>query len=241
MIAVEQTLEAVLVNIDQEIAFERTLWVITDSQSTISSLEQGPGAQLNTIGQNIWSLLQKLSEHSIRTIFQWVPGHRGIPGNEGADKAAGEASKLDQSSVPINFETAKACLKRHTNDKWRERVRNQDLFLNKVTSRTGRPRRLEDMSRTDEVLTHQLRTGKCPLAAHTLAKYKGLPEEKGYCLAGCKEKETVEHLLCCPMYEGVRRRLFDDENVVELLDKKPELVLKFLTEIGRTAAPDLEE
>ncbi len=62
MMAIEQTLEAVLLNVDQELEFDRNLWMITDSQSAISSLQQGPGAQLNVIGQNIWSLLQKLSE-----------------------------------------------------------------------------------------------------------------------------------------------------------------------------------
>ena len=119
MMAIEQTLETVLLNIDKEIEFQRTLWMITDSQSAVSSLQQGPGAQMNVIGQNIWSLLQKLSELSINTVFQWVPGHRGIPGNEAADKAAGEAGKLDQSEVPLNFDTAKSHLKRHIRDNYK--------------------------------------------------------------------------------------------------------------------------
>ena len=93
--------------------------MITDSQSVVSSLQQGPGAQMNVIGQNILSLLQKLSELSISTVFQWVPGHRGIPGNEAADKAAGEAGKLDQSEVPLNFDTAKSHLKRHIRDNYK--------------------------------------------------------------------------------------------------------------------------
>ena len=62
MMAIEQTLEAVLLNIDQELEYDRKLWMITDSQSAISSLQQGPGAPLNAIGQNIWHLLQRLSE-----------------------------------------------------------------------------------------------------------------------------------------------------------------------------------
>ena len=70
LMAIEQTLEAVLLNVDQELEFDRTLWMITDSQSAISSLQQGPGAQLNVIGQNIWSLLQKLSEKRIKAVLQ---------------------------------------------------------------------------------------------------------------------------------------------------------------------------
>ena len=239
MMAIEQTLEAVLLNIDQEVEFERKLWMITDSQSAISSLQQGPGASLNAIGQNIWSLLQKLSERRIKTVFQWVPGHRGIPGNAKADKAAGEAGKLDQSKVPIDFDTSKAHLRRYVVDKWKKQLKEQDLFLNKATA--GRPKRLNDMTRADEVTIHQLRTGKTPLVAHCLAKYKGLKEEKGFCLQGCKEKETVEHLLTCPIYERQRREVFDEDDVLKALNNTPGRVLEFLKRIGRTAAPELEE
>ena len=44
MMAIEQTLEAVLLNVDQELEFDRILWIITDSQSAISFLilQQGP-------------------------------------------------------------------------------------------------------------------------------------------------------------------------------------------------------
>ena len=236
--AIEQTLEAVLLNVDQELEFDRTLWMITDSQSAISSLQQGPGAQLNVIGQNIWSLLQKLSEKRIKAVFQWVPGHRGIPGNEAADKAAGEAGKLDQSEVPIDLDTSKSYLKRYVVDKWRKSLKSQDLFLNKATA--GKPKQLHNMNRADEITIHQLRTGKTPLAAHCLAKYKGLAEEKGYCLEGCKEKETVEHLLTCPIYERQRREVFDEDDVLRALNDTPGKVLEFLKRIGRTAAPDLE-
>ncbi|MCP4490106.1 MAG: hypothetical protein GY820_22735 [Gammaproteobacteria bacterium] len=96
------------------------------------------------------------------------------------------------------------------------------------------------MTRADEVTIHQLRTGKTPLAAHCLAKYKGLAAEKGYCQEGCKEKETVEHLLTCPIYERQRREVFDDEDVLKALNNNPGKVLDFLKRIGRTAAPELE-
>ena len=42
MMIIEQTLEAVLLNVDQELEFDRILWIITDSQSSISPLQQVP-------------------------------------------------------------------------------------------------------------------------------------------------------------------------------------------------------
>ena len=91
----------------------------------ISSLQQVPGAQLNVIGQNRWSLLQKLKE-----VFQWVPGPRGIQGNEAADKAVGDfQEKLDQSKVPIDLGTSKSYLKRHVVDMWRKGLKEEKGYF----------------------------------------------------------------------------------------------------------------
>ena len=108
LIAIEQTLEAVLLHLDHEIEYDRTLWMITDSQSSVTTLRQGPGNQFCKIGGNIWRLINELCEKSLKIVFQWIPGHKGIPGNEEADKIAGEASKLPQEEIPLSFETVKA-------------------------------------------------------------------------------------------------------------------------------------
>ena len=59
-------------------------------------------------------------------------------------------------------------------------------------------------------------------------------------MAGCREKETIEHLLLCPMYERQRREELEEEDVIKILKNNPERVLVFLRRIGRTAAPDLQ-
>ena len=164
--------------------------------------------------------------------FQWIPGHRQIEGNEEADVAAGEASRLSQEEVPIHFITIKAAVKRHILEKDREETLPTTSFHYKVTK--NKPKSLKsDLSRREEVTIHQLRCGKSPLAANCLYKYLGLSEEHGLCMMGCKQKETVEHLLTCKMYDRQRWEILENEDILQALNDCPEKVLLFLKRIGR--------
>ena len=58
-------------------------------------------------------------------------------------------------------------------------------------------------------------------------------------LAGCNEKETVEHLLNCPIYSKQRNEVCGDQDLLKLLNDNPKRVLEFLGRIGRLTAPDL--
>ena len=123
MIAIESCLESLIEHGEKlEQGKPRTLWVVTDSLSSIQALEQGPGKQLNLVGNKIWGCIDKVQrcKYTSRVVFQWVPGHRGIKGNEEADQAAGEAAKLPQEEAPLDFPTIKAYLKRHIQKKWKE-------------------------------------------------------------------------------------------------------------------------
>ena len=155
-------------------------------------------------------------EQAIR--FQWIPGHRQIEGNEEADAAAGEATKLSQEAIPLDFATVKAAVKRHLDEGDRKEKSPTTSFHYKVTN--NRPKKIPShLSRKEEVLIHQLRTGKSPLAANCLYKYLGLKEEDGLCLAGCKEKETVEHLLTCVMYDKQRWETLQDKDILTALNE----------------------
>ena len=216
---------------------KRTIWIITDSQSAITTLQQGPGNQYSKTGNTIWRIIIELSR-MYNMKFQWIPGHKEIEGNEEADKIAGEATTLPQDEVPIDFITAKAAIKRHLYEENIKKLESADTFHQKATN--SRPKPLpKDLSRRDEVIIHQLRTGKSPIAANCLYKYRGLTEDKGKCLAGCGEKETVEHLLTCVIYDKQRLEVCGDKDIIKLLNDNPVEVLSYLDKIGRRAIPDL--
>ena len=238
MKAIERALQTTLDNLDNEIEYDRNMWVITDSLSAVTALSSGPGAQYDPIGSRIWDLLSEISHRNIKVTFQWIPGHKGIPGNEEADKAAGEASLLPQDQCPIDFQTTKCAVKRLVSEQWAERAKKEDLYFNKVTG--GTPKQLPtELDRQEEITIHQLRTGKSPLAAHCLTRYSGLPDDKGKCLAGCDTMETVDHLLNCPIYAQPRHYVFGHDDVTQDLNQEPKKILKFLKKIDRLTAPKL--
>ena len=88
---------------------------------------------VDATGNRIRKLPNELSRCNIKTLSQWIPGHRGILGNEEADKAAGEASLMTQEQCPIDFETTKCAIKRKVSSEWLESAQKQPIFFNKVT------------------------------------------------------------------------------------------------------------
>ena len=83
---------------------ESKIWIFTDSESAVKGLEAGPGAQMDSLADEVWAHLGALAERrAIR--LQWIPGHKDIEGNKAADAVAKEAAKLDQEYAALDFNT----------------------------------------------------------------------------------------------------------------------------------------
>ena len=67
-------------------------------------------------------------------------------------------------------------------------------------------------------------------------------EEKKKCLVGCGEKETVEHLLTCPLYGRERHMICrGGSDILKLLNEDPTKVLEFLNLIGVRPLPTCQQ
>ena len=174
--------------------------IASDWQSLLSCLNQGPLRQNSEVGAGIWRSLLYLLEKSYcsKIVFQFVYSHCGVVKNEMVDRAADHAlSSMEskhQQKAAIHMDAVKAELKSGLMEGWKS-----SLDQNTVRFRLGGKSSFSDhktsatLTRRDETLLMQLRTGECRLLGgfrHLLFK-----DRWDGCCRWCKcEKETVDHI-----------------------------------------------
>ncbi len=156
--------------------------------------------QLKTIqtgAHDTQSIRQQLDNREGPTTIIWVPGHKGIPGNETADELAkAAATATDTPPRPNPFATVKALIRRTDTDPSPNRPRTAmvyEHFLWKADC-------IATSNRSDAVLLARLRAGHTPLLkayAHLLN-----PAADPTCPLCKEEPQTLEHWLqrCQPRW-----------------------------------------
>jgi ribonuclease HI len=191
----------------------RKMVVCSDSQSVIVKLASGWQKQTTQAGFKIHQLCNAIiDEHNIDIIFQWVPSHVGIHGNEMADQLANDGSDLGQDLVPLDFATARAAIERHGHEEWDlayeaavqkpskdiANINTSMKWHNKITKgRIPDPIHHLPLERRERVILNQFRTGHSPIIPYYLHRI-GRNNSPNICPSCAYTPFDREHILDCP-------------------------------------------
>jgi hypothetical protein len=143
--------------------------------------------------------------------FVWVPSHCGVRGNEGADRFAKEASRLEGIDIPIkwNLSEAKSEIRGSLISEWQDEwnLVSSNSIMRKVNPNVSLKHNSVNLGRRDEIMIHRLRLGKCALRYYLFIMGK---HHDGMCDV-CAVHETIEHVLIfCGKYNNQRKVLFNE-------------------------------
>ena len=196
----------------------------------------------------------KARNHDLTVTFKWIPGHKGVEGNESADTQAKKSITEGSSNATIlpaqlkdPLPYSKSTTKCAYNGKLQQKAQ-------RAWEKSPRFERMKDIEPTAPSKTYiklianlprrlastltQLRTGHAPLAKH-LHRIK--KEDSPICPACLQRPETVQHLLLhCPAHWKARQALRNNTggrniDIKKLLTTPNTLkyVFKFITDTGR--------
>ncbi|XP_032668449.1 uncharacterized protein LOC116842825 [Odontomachus brunneus] len=192
-------LKCVKIQIAQDVK-DRSILICSDSRAALGALEG-----TTTESSVVWDCkqtLNKLGETNKVTII-WIPGHRGLHGNEVADGLAKLGTLEDpveqEMDIPfaVDKEYIKKSLEKEHLDSWKrgQGCRRAKLLMEKPSK--SRARELLTMNKKKLRLAINLLTGHMALRAH-LYNLK-MAEQKNCRLCGEEEEDNI-HILCrCPL------------------------------------------
>jgi ribonuclease HI len=199
----------------------RVATIYTDNQAALLSL-QGDPKHSQELVTSIREAIDLLGESNTTVRLRWLPGHKGIKGNELADQAAKEAA---QSIGPIEKPTTRylSAIKRLAREKilekWEQRWTKSPkgrYTAHLTPSPTKETRRLHTgKKKGPSALLTQLRTGKIGFNAFLYnMKVPSVISPRCACDSGTM---TVRHvLLTCPTWQELRGRTLNRLNSTDL-------------------------
>ena len=185
--------------------------IITDSQSLCEAL-QGYEPELDNLRLKIRNL-------SFPLTIQWVPGHSDIPGNELADKAAKDATELEEQAAPVTYGSICAQIRKITKDPPPTHERTKEVY-----SALSHRKEKNIASRSDQTLLAKIRTGHTTLFRAYEARVNGEDGSTTKCPLCGEMPHDLQHWIskCAGTLEK-RRDLFGPEDMdkLEVLSKFP--------------------
>lgn len=212
---------------------KKKVFIFSDSKSVIQAIQ----SSARNLEWNIFFLQQQLELcKNVDLTIQWIPGHRGIDGNERADalaKAAcitGIETEKHWTPSTIKFEILKKA-----RSIWSQRWIKSPNYIPASMATTGQLQKFhENLTKPMIALFHQFRTGHTCLNAHL---YRFRKNDTDKCACGCKET-TSHFLLDCWLYNDLRQSLRTDIRQI-LGNSKVRFTTQTLLDHPATALPTL--
>ena len=182
-----------------------------DSLSSMKNIGNNFDSKIDIIKYSIGRAIEETCRLGKEMKLFYAPSHRGIKGNEKADKAANEAHQLQYitmlgTTVKEGKQIIEGKLKETWEETWHQEMRRQNAGTHLAYVRSGVEKWTWSsipQNRKLETIMARLRIGHCDLRYH-MNRF-GMVWSP---LCECGEMETVEHyLVTCTEHDRERREL----------------------------------
>ena len=167
--------------------------VATDSQSLCKAIERQ--------SRGVDKILTGLATLPCEVVWQWVPGHSDVAGNEIADKVAKAATIESGPSRPVSLNAIRAEIKNLAPASEPTHARTIAVY-----SKLSRSREDEITDRRDQVDLARLRSGHHLWFGETQHRFN--PDVPATCDRCYHDSQDLNHWLACPGTEAARMKQF---------------------------------
>ncbi|GFO17683.1 reverse transcriptase-like protein [Plakobranchus ocellatus] len=176
---------------------------------------QGPGTGSAEVGTALQLVEELVQVENVRIIFQWLPSHVGIGGNETADSLANQGRNQQQPNNPVTLTQVAHLLRRKTAALWEAASGSSDDRTQKFNEARRAGDYIGVLDRCDAVQLFRVRAGHSLLRSDMFRRKWSATT---VCRLCGEESEDCSHVLfSCGELSGIRETDWSDITLQEAL------------------------